>query len=393
MSPAAPLPHASVHHAPGLDTLRVLAIALVFVFHYPGDGAPEWFASIARFGWTGVDLFFVLSGFLVSRQLLAPLAAGERPDLRAFCLRRFLRVLPAYWGVLAVYALLPSVRERPDMPPLWSYLTFTQNFGLEGGAFSHAWSLCIEEHFYVALPLLVLALSGRVRWRGVVALVLGIIALGVVVRMSLWWAHLEAPPPGASLGRLYRRYIYYPTWGHLDGLLAGGVLALVATFRPAVWGRWLRAPLGAALLATACLLLAGPLCIDNKSLLSSAVAFPLLSLGFAALVVLALTGAGARTLGRMPGARWLASVTYCVYLSHKLVLHAVHRALEPHGLGAHHPITVLASVACVLAAAALLHVTVERPFLRLRERWVRPVPGGGGLPHALPVGPGAWRGN
>ncbi|HYO70998.1 MAG TPA: hypothetical protein VEU33_33460 [Archangium sp.] len=94
--------------------------------------------------------------------------------------------------------------------------------------------------------------------------------------------------------------------------------------------------------------------------------------GFAALVVLAMTEAGARVLGRLPGARWLAGVTYCVYLSHKLVIHAVHGVLAEHGMGAHHPVTLLASAACVLAVAALLHLGVERPFLRLRERWGRP---------------------
>ncbi|WP_375773839.1 acyltransferase [Archangium gephyra] len=358
-------------HAPGLDTLRVLAIVLVLGFHYPREGAPEWFTEAVSFGWAGVDLFFVLSGFLIGRQLLAPLARGERLRLGTFCLRRLLRVLPAYWVVLAVYAFVPGAREQVALAPLWSFLTFTQNFGLEGGAFSHAWSLCIEEHFYVALPLLVLALSGRVRWRGVLVLVLGIVLLGIAVRMSLWWAHLEVPSPGVPLGRIYRRWIYYPTWGRMDGLLAGVVLALVYTFRPALWSRWVRAPLGAVLLTASCLGLAWPLCAENKTLASSALVFPLLSLGFAALVVLAATDIGARILGRVPGARWLASVTYCVYLSHKLVIHAVHGALAKHGLDAYHPVTMLASLACVIVAAAILHVTVERPFLRLRERWAR----------------------
>lgn len=358
-------------HAPGLDTLRALAILMVLCFHYPREGAPAWFAEVARFGWTGVDLFFVLSGFLIGRQLLAPLAVGERPPWGSFCLRRLLRVLPAYWVVLAVYAFLPDAREQASMAPLPSFLTFTQNFALEGGAFSHAWSLCIEEQFYVALPLLVFALADRVRWRGVAALVLGIVLLGIAIRMSLWGLHLEAPPPGASPGRLYRRWIYYPTWTRMDGLLAGVVLALVWTFRPAAWSRWARAPLGALLLTALCLGLAGPLCSDNRTLRSCALVFPLLSLGFAALVVLAQTEAGARVLGRVPGARWLARVTYCVYLSHKLVLHAVHAALAAHGMNAYHPVTLLVSAVCVLSAATLLHLGVERPFLRLRERWAR----------------------
>jgi peptidoglycan/LPS O-acetylase OafA/YrhL len=358
-------------HSPGLDTLRVLAIVLVLGFHYPKEGAPAWVEAIPSFGWTGVDLFFVLSGFLIGRQLLAPLASGERPRLRDFFTRRFLRVLPAYWVVLAVYAFLPAAREQERMAPLWSFLTFTQNFGLEGGAFSHAWSLCIEEHFYLALPLLVLALAGRVSWRGVLCLVLGIVALGVAVRMGLWWAHLDAPPPGASLGRLYRRWIYYPTWGRLDGLLAGVVLALVQVFRPARWSRWAGSPWGPLLLTALCLGAAWPLVVENKTLASSALVFPLVSVGFAALVVLALTDAGGRVLGRMPAARWLASVTYCVYLSHKLVIHAVHGALAGYGLGAYHPVTLLCSAVAVLAAASLLHVAVERPFLRLRERWRR----------------------
>jgi peptidoglycan/LPS O-acetylase OafA/YrhL len=255
------------------------------------------------------------------------------------------------------------------MAPLWSFLTFTQNFGLEGGAFSHAWSLCIEEQFYIALPLLVLGLAGRVRWRAVAVLVLGIVLVGLAVRMGLWWAHIEAPPPGASVSRLYRTWIYYPTWGRMDGLLAGVVLALVQTFRPASWARWMRSPLGAVLLTALCLGLSGPLCTDTKTRVSSALVFPLVSLGFAALVVFAMTDAGARILGRVPGARWLASVTYCVYLSHKLVIHAVHGALAKYGMGTYHPATVLASAACVLAVATVLHLGVERPFLRLRKRW------------------------
>jgi peptidoglycan/LPS O-acetylase OafA/YrhL len=317
-APATSLPLTASRHTPALDTVRVLAILLVVSFHYPSEGAPGWFARIAGVGWVGVDLFFVLSGFLIGRQMLAPPAQGKEPRLGNFWMRRVLRILPAYWVVLAVYVLVPIAREAESMAPVWKFLTFTQNIGLEGGAFSHAWSLCIEEHFYLVLPLLVLMLSGRIGPRGLVRLVLALIVLGIVLRIGLWWMHLQAPPPGASLGRLYRRWIYYPTWTRLDGLLAGMTPALVQTFRPGLWGRWTRAPWRAAALSAGCFILAWPLCDENKTLISSALLFPLLALGFALLIVLAMTDVGARLFGAVPGAHWFASVTYCVYLSHKL---------------------------------------------------------------------------
>jgi peptidoglycan/LPS O-acetylase OafA/YrhL len=356
---------------PGLDSLRVLAILGVVGRHYPHTGAPAWFAELTRFGWTGVDLFFVLSGFLIGRQLLEPIATGERPQLLSFYLRRLLRILPSYWVVLAVYVLVPIAREEESMGPLWRFLTFTQNIGFEGGAFSHAWSLCIEEQFYLVLPLLVLALAPRIHSRGVLLLVLGLVSAGVLLRSFSWWSYLATPPEGVPLNKVYWKWVYYPTWNRMDGLLAGVVLALVHVFRPSVWDRWRRSPLGSAILALVGLSLAWPLCAANKTLIGCAVLFPLLSVGFAALIVFAASDTGARSIGRLPGARWLATITYCMYLTHNLVKSVVLDGMERLGKGAFHPATVLAFVACLLGASALLHLTIERPFLRLREHWAR----------------------
>src|SRR5437868_13995008 len=105
---------------PGLDLLRALAIIVVviyhaalFVFKLPG--------RVDRFGWIGVDLFFVLSGYLIGGQLLAPLARGRPIDRRRFFARRAFRIIPAYFVILAVYAFLPSWREYPDMSPPWKF--------------------------------------------------------------------------------------------------------------------------------------------------------------------------------------------------------------------------------------------------------------------------------
>jgi len=148
----------------GLDTLRSLAIISVIVFHLHGFHGLGRTAPIldiaAQMGWMGVDLFFVLSGFLIGQQVLKPYLLGQRFYLVEFYRRRIYRILPAYLVVLALYFLVPGWRESPRLPALWKFLTFTMNFGIsfDRHGFSHAWSLCVEEHFYLLLPLMVILL-------------------------------------------------------------------------------------------------------------------------------------------------------------------------------------------------------------------------------------------
>src|SRR6266516_3778019 len=111
----------------------------------------------------GLDLLLVLSGYLIGGQLLAPLARDRRINLGRFFARRALRIMPAYFVVLAIYFLLPSWREYPEMSqPLWKFLLSIQNIALHGGtAFSHAWSLAVEDQFYLCLPFILLLVN---RW-------------------------------------------------------------------------------------------------------------------------------------------------------------------------------------------------------------------------------------
>src|SRR4026207_1100420 len=149
---------------PGLDLLRALAIIVVVVYHAAlfGFKLP---GRIDRFGWIGVDLFFVLIVSLIGGQLLAPLVREQSIKLGRFFARRVFRIMPAYFVILAVYFLLPSWREYPDMAqPLWKFLLSVQNIALHGGtAFSHAWSLAVEDQFYLALPFVLLILFWRPR--------------------------------------------------------------------------------------------------------------------------------------------------------------------------------------------------------------------------------------
>lgn len=148
----------------GLDHLRALAILFVFLFHYfiLSGGQPEWLPDFAKFGWTGVDLFFVLSGFLICSQLFAQIKNSQAISFRLFFLKRFFRIIPAFCITIGLYFCFPVFREKESLPPVWKFLTFTQNLDLDlkdFGTFSHAWSLCVEEHFYLFLPLILIPLQ------------------------------------------------------------------------------------------------------------------------------------------------------------------------------------------------------------------------------------------
>ena len=220
---------ASAPRLPGLDLIRAAAIAWVMIYHGSLFGLTSQDHWLVANGWMGVDLFFVLSGFLIAGQLLRPWANGSAPSYSRFFGRRLLRTLPAYLVVVAMYFLVPGVRERAPIAPLWQFLTFTQNWlfeypvhGLK--AFSHVWSLCVEEQFYLVFPALVALISLRPTRAKVIGGVLCVLAVGMVLRGYLW-LHFVADPPldiaADPRGGRYMHFIYCPTATRLDDLLMG----------------------------------------------------------------------------------------------------------------------------------------------------------------------------
>lgn len=355
---------------PGLDLLRSIAILWVMLFHsfVVGGLGPSW-SWLSRYGWMGVDLFFVLSGFLIGTQVLKPLARGERLSFADFYWRRALRILPAYWTVLLIYLLWPGFREAPGMEPWWKFVTFTMNLSIDyakNTAFSHAWSLCVEEHFYWVFPLLAVWLMRRPAAWKFAALAAVLVLLGIVAR-SAAWLHNAALDPQMDMRNWFVEDIYYPTWARLDGLLCGVALAVWKSFRPDGWVRVQRHANVALVMGLAVMALALWLFADRTGLLANAIGWPVLSLGLALLV---FAGAGRDGLiGRraFPGAGWLAAISYSLYLVHKAMYHVVQanwgEPLEGTGLIAFATYGVMA-----IAAGALLHYAVERPFLTWRDR-------------------------
>lgn len=358
----------------GLDSLRALAISLVFMYHYMVfvSHTPTFgWASVV--GWVGVDLFFVLSGYLIANQLLVGTVAGQRLSLAAFYTRRALRTLPVFWVVLALYFLFPTLMGGKTPPPLWAFLTFTQNLGLQPGtAFSHAWSLCIEEQFYLLLPLLVLAgaaVGGKRRYAWV--LLFSLLALGITARTILW-GHYGRESDGQIAG--YYPNVYYATLCRFDEFLPGVAIALLKHCHQPWWA-WLMQR-GQQLLVAGLAATLGVLYLVYRyydidgygyGFFMTAYGYSLVAMAFALLVLAALSPNSWLHRVRIPGAYPLAIASYSVYLSHKPIAYIVQSQLKPYAL---HPGLLLLLV--VLASALggwLLYRFVEAPCLALRDRY------------------------
>jgi peptidoglycan/LPS O-acetylase OafA/YrhL len=350
---------------PGLDLLRALAIIVVVIYHAAlfGFKLP---GRVDRFGWIGVDLFFVLSGYLIGGQLLAPLARDRRIKLGRFFARRVLRIMPAYFVVLAIYFFLPSWREYSEMSqPLWKFLLSVQNIALHAGtAFSHAWSLAVEDQFYLALPFLLLFLYRRPRAAIIIPWL--IIVGGILLRTFLAYRNLDEQ--GVSF-RDFQAWIYYPTWTRLDPLVFGVVLAAIEKFRPTWWQRlinwapWLWLP---ALGLIAYALYLGE--TENLTVVACVWQFPLIAIGMAALLVCAVSRRLPLSRVAIPGAAFIASIAYSAYLIQKLAIHGVGRFCTNHNIQPTSALALVGVELCVYAAATLLFFVIERPFLQLRHR-------------------------
>jgi peptidoglycan/LPS O-acetylase OafA/YrhL len=358
---------------PGLDTLRALAILAVMMFHLESF-LPERFGVVGDYGWMGVDLFFVLSGYLIGTQLLKPYRTGGTLSLADFYRRRAWRILPAYLVVVALYFTVPVWRESANISPLWMFLTFTQNLFIDysiNHAFSFAWSLCVEEHFYLLLPLIVMVMMRRPALRRTVVLLAAITAAGIGIRTFVLFHELRHL--GENLWISYFEHIYYPTYAHLDGLVAGVSLALVKIFRPAWWTRIARhghaiMVAGIAAVGVSVWLFADRFAsTTGVAAAGTIIGFPVLSLGLVLLVASSISNRGLLSRFAIAGAKPVATLAFSLYLTHKEIAHLdqlyLPRLTQDRGVIA----TLTYAITC-FGAAAVLYYAVERPGILLRDR-------------------------
>ncbi|HEV8315485.1 MAG TPA: acyltransferase [Burkholderiaceae bacterium] len=305
-----------------VDGLRALAMSMVIAQH----------CGLLPFGWIGVWLFYVISGYVITRGFLVvrdpPLTAGER--YRGFLWRRALRIVPVYGLYLAINALV--LWPQPEQAAAWrelpSLLGFVFNWqmifagGGAWGPFGHLWTLSVEQQFYLVFPLLVLLLPARVQWRATLALVLA----GPVLR----WAWSSALPFEDAGQRAFA--VYAASFCHVDAFLLGSLIARGGSRLPAARPVWAMALGAAALYVGSYLLINRSLGAQGIDVLRNIVSGVLTGQGrevfvyvavdllAAALLVQALRGGAlARALAWSPLAH-VGRVSYGGYLFHALIL-------------------------------------------------------------------------
>ncbi len=362
---------------PGLDFLRAIAISWVLLYHASlFDFASQRF-WIVRYGWMGVDLFFVLSGYLIAKQLFVPMREGRQPLYRQFFVRRALRTMPAYLAVVFLYFALPQLRETPQIQPLWQFLTFTENLLIDAWdpkSFSHVWSLCVEEQFYLLLPLALFLIQRRPRLGTVICAFVAVFLFGVFVRGLLWAVYLRPvqfdPNANPDFSTLYLEKIYYPTWSRLDGLLVGVGLAGLEVWRPTIWAHLVKRPNALTIVGLAALILSSFLFDGQMATLYPAmIGYPLIAISMGCLLAASTNPSALIGAIQSPVIRSMATGSYSLYLIHKIAYQVVRANIAFTPLNDYK---LIAALAIGIAFGAALYWAVERPFLRLRSHLTGP---------------------
>lgn len=346
-------------YARGLDGLRAVAVLMVLVYH----GNEEWLPG----GFIGVDVFFVISGYLITDQLCATWQRRGGLDLKTFWVRRVRRLVPAVLVTLVVATAAAAV-VKPDLlsgvgGDLLAATTFTSNWWdvINGASyfsqfgdqplFPHLWSLAVEEQFYLAWPLVLVAVLHLVRRRGARA------CIAFAMACASLFAMIALHEPGADASR-----VYYGTDTHAFGLLLGATLAIAM---PAEWSTGLARKnadrLGALGLAGTVALGFMAVLLSGSSEFLYCGGFGLVAISAGALVVAVIPADSwfGRLLSWYP-LRWIGLRSYGIYLWHMPVV----VLLTASGVAVPDAVFVALVTAVSLVIAAISYRWIEEPFRR-----------------------------
>lgn len=303
------------------------------------------FLSILRLGGHGVDLFFILSGWLLGHVLFKELQRTGTIKLWRFFQRRWLRTLPAYYAVLG-FTFIQAILQGRFEAPYATYVVFLQTYLLKPSPFfGVSWSLCVEEHFYLLIAPVALWI-GRANFRGIVifAVLLGLPQIFRVI---------------GFYGSLQESHV------RLDQCAAGVALAFVHLRFPAIW-RVVEKLHRQLLLAFLCLIVWAVLSRTGALISPPLVVYTAMSC-FA--VSFADRSAWWKEQIHIPGAYYIATRSYSIYLLHVEAL-AIAKRFEFNSLA----LLAFTTWGFTLVLSELLYRCVELPFMNLRERNPKPEP-------------------
>jgi peptidoglycan/LPS O-acetylase OafA/YrhL len=339
-----------------LDVVRGLAIVLALGWHFSreqsGNAVLDALTWPGRtFGWAGVDLFFVLSGFLLGRLVLTEQARTGRFDGRRFTARRLLKLWPVLYLFLAVQAL---AGPEPWTTYLWQNALHVQNYA--GTSLTHLWSLAVEEHFYLGLAVL-FPLFARRRGspRLLAAILVGILVAALALRI---WGVTQ----GVSDVRLQWR-----THFRVDSIAAGLLLALISVHWPECFERLRgRRRLLIGVLAAGVVHL---VTVGKSGAVGSTIGFTVAYLTGAALLLLLYRAAW------VPRVRWitepmalLGRYSYGIYIWHIFAATVALDLIPGWGPESTTAGAQVVRYGAAIAVGVLATVAVEKPVLRLRDR-------------------------
>jgi peptidoglycan/LPS O-acetylase OafA/YrhL len=237
----------------------------------------------------------------------------------------------------------------------------------QGGTFSHAWSLCVEEHFYFFFPIILIFLQITKLFKKAYWLLIVLFLFGFVVRNYNWNNYLIPNIDNDNTWLYWYKYIYYPTYNRLDGLLVGVAIAGLYHFLPNLWSKISRFGNLITIFSLVLLTSAYFLCCEEESYYATLFGFPLIAIGYGLMAIGAISPTSFLYKLNSQATSLIATLSYSLYLTHKGVIHVTQELLS-NKIDVNSNLMLLICIATSACAALLLNLTVEKPFMKLREK-------------------------